>query len=1577
MQTRTYLRGGAVLTVWFSLIRFACAAQTPGSLDETFSPETGGIAQLDAAATIQRDGKIAVASYPLDRFLDGEGIMRFLPNGDIDQSFAIGTGADFLYGVSAIIEQTDGMLLVGGVFENFNGVPHHDLVRLNPDGSLDESFTAAISPQADIQHFALAPDGKILAGGVSFSNSVWRGYLVRLNTDGSEDTSFVPPFIEWGIAQVAATSNRVYVAGGYGFEAGDCATLLRAYRLDGTPDPTFQPAIDTNCPGTFLGILLLQPDGKLIVSYPRFAGESNSVQFARLNLDGTRDPSFQLNNTTGGARRAALTPTGKLVVIGTRSFPRGYDPFIAQFNSDGSLDTNFHAPSFAKLADGGLLRVAIQSNGQIILVGDFYEVDGFPRYHIARLNGDTPPALPTLEFSAASYTLSETQTSVTIIVIRRGELSGATSFDYRSISQTAQPGIHYGETEGQFHFVAGENNAVFTIPIYDNRLVDGSRTFSFALSNIVGATLRSNGSVLITITDDEVNNRVQFSAASFPVKETQANALIEVVRDFGSTGAVSVRYEIDDGSAHHGRDFERVSGTINFASGQFTNWFLVPIKNTHRADGNRYATLSLHDPRNGAVLGAQSNATLAILDEESPVVITTANEAWLRAATIGGGNVLFDTDGVLAMSEPIDITASTTLDARGHDIVLSGENVTRLFNVATGATLTLHGLTLANGRSTNAGAIWNDGTLVLTDCTFSNNIARGADGTSGIRGTNGLPNTNNPWVGTPGGDGGSGAPGQAAIGGAILNRGEVSAADCSFIANAVVGGNGGNGANGGDAIQFGSPGKGGDAGDAGAAQGGAVFSSGEARFKECQFFSNAALAGNPAASGVPGTNAMHFYKSELVAGSSGLSADASGGAIWSTNSITLLECRFESNIVIATAGGDGRAGNSSFGSSGGYGSAGRDGRDGGDACGGALYFENFAVGSNNLWVGNSVVAGHGGHGGPGGSGHSQHGYGVYSGGNGGEGGRGGSSSGGAIAGTGSLSLYADSFIGNDVVGGAGGNGGDGGNSEGGLARSPSAGEAGSGGNVAGGAIALRGLFEAVLLRAHSNSVSSGVGGAAASPGSVGFGYFGWGAAGAAGESGDAFGGAVFADGEISLHRSELSHNLARGSDGTNGWTTFYCGTCKLSPPDGRNGIDGATVYGGSAYLSGHITVRECTIALNAATGGDGGTGGKGAYSIYETTVGGSGGNGGDTFGAGMFLEGAAEVINSTIAMNQSRPGAGGNGGTGDSEHYSPYYSIDPTRPGGRAGFVFGSGIAIGSNSSVNLSFSTIASNNFLVATGGIGGISGLRYKAADGTGTVVLGSGINAQTQTMLRACLFAADASAPQAAGVFIDLGHNISSDASFAFTPSSSFNGYDPLIGPLADNGGPTRTMALLSGSPAIDAGDDAACPPTDQRGVPRPFGAHCDIGAFELNQPTFSISGRVKDAAGITVSAGLARSVTDASGGYTLQNLFASSYVVTPQFRNAEFSPEARTVKIGPDARNVDFTLSSSRVQTAWQSDVNGLLLRISGLPRASYMLESSTNLTDWRPFTNVQTGANGLLDVRQLVSTNQPQRYFRAR
>src|SRR5207253_10692871 len=90
-----------------------------------------------------------------------------------------------------------------------------------------------------------------------------------------------------------------------------------------------------------------------------------------------------------------------------------------------------------------------------------------------------------------------------------------------------------------------------------------------------------------------------------------------------------------------------------------------------------------------------------------------------------------------------------------------------------------------------------------------------------------------------------------------------------------------------------------------------------------------------------------------------------------------------------------------------------------------------------------------------------------------------------------------------------------------------------------------------------------------------------------------------------------------------------------------------------------------------------------------------------------------------------------------------------------------------------------------------------------------------------------------PNCRGPFREAqGYNLSSDTSCGFTRATDITTPTPRLGPLAPNGGPTETMALLPGSPAINEGGSGAngCPATDQRGVRRPQGAACDIGAYE---------------------------------------------------------------------------------------------------------------------------------------------------
>ena len=87
---------------------------------------------------------------------------------------------------------------------------------------------------------------------------------------------------------------------------------------------------------------------------------------------------------------------------------------------------------------------------------------------------------------------------------------------------------------------------------------------------------------------------------------------------------------------------------------------------------------------------------------------------------------------------------------------------------------------------------------------------------------------------------------------------------------------------------------------------------------------------------------------------------------------------------------------------------------------------------------------------------------------------------------------------------------------------------------------------------------------------------------------------------------------------------------------------------------------------------------------------------------------------------------------------------------------------------------------------------------------------------------------------------------------SPTGNDSFPDPKLGPLANNGGPSLTMALLPGSPAIDARDTSLAPDTDQRGFPRPAGLAADIGAFEYGSAMPAIALSRSGATGLSILA-----------------------------------------------------------------------------------------------------------------------------
>ncbi|MFF4576070.1 choice-of-anchor Q domain-containing protein [Streptomyces sp. NPDC001410] len=249
-----------------------------------------------------------------------------------------------------------------------------------------------------------------------------------------------------------------------------------------------------------------------------------------------------------------------------------------------------------------------------------------------------------------------------------------------------------------------------------------------------------------------------------------------------------------------------------------------------------------------------------------------------------------------------------------------------------------------------------------------------------------------------------------------------------------------------------------------------------------------------------------------------------------------------------------------------------------------------------------------------------------------------------------------------------------------------------------------------------------------------------------------------------------------------------------------------TDTGGGGIANGHrMTLRRVAVTGNSAGYGGGIFNIPGSHlDLIDSTV--SGNAAGEA--GGIRFDDSGTVTNSTVADNRvTNPG---------------------DRPGSLAGY--GGGIDIRGRGPVEILNSTISGNSSSDGGGGINiapaYLDSLPHPIPDVVdlplGRLTLRNSVVAGNRVDGK------DADCKKAFATIASEGHNIDSDGSCRLTAAGDLPSRAPLIGPLADNGGPTDTAALLPGSPALDAAAD--CPATDQRGIARPQGAACDIGAYE---------------------------------------------------------------------------------------------------------------------------------------------------
>ena len=308
---------------------------TDGSLDTSFVVGTGFDAGLVYTVAIQSDGKIVVGGqFTAYNGTSINRIARLNTDGSLDTSFVVGTG--FNSDVNAIAIQSDGKIVVGGNFTNYNGTARSRVAQLNSDGSLDTSFAVSTGFDTIVYDIAVQTDGKVIAGGIFTTyNGTSRNRIARLNTNGSLDTSFVV---------------------GTGFDNG-------VYALD------------------------IQPDGKIVAVGIFISYNGTSIRrIARLNTDGSLDTSFVVGTGLNDAVfSVAIQSDGKIVVGGQfTSYNGTTQNCITQLNSDGSRDTTFSIGT--GFGTPYVYALAVQTDGKVLAGGSFISYNGTSISRIARLD---------------------------------------------------------------------------------------------------------------------------------------------------------------------------------------------------------------------------------------------------------------------------------------------------------------------------------------------------------------------------------------------------------------------------------------------------------------------------------------------------------------------------------------------------------------------------------------------------------------------------------------------------------------------------------------------------------------------------------------------------------------------------------------------------------------------------------------------------------------------------------------------------------------------------------------------------------------------------------------------------------------------------------------------------------------------------------------------------------------------------------------------------------------------------------------------------------------------------------------
>lgn len=464
------LIGGDFTTVHGAAHGGIARLNTDGSTDQTFLNGLAGVRGTVCSIARQSDGKIIIGGeFGEVNDVPCWDIARLNRDGSLDTTFG-GAVSGTIYSLAL---QGDGKIIVGGSFWQTNDIAPKNLERLNPDGSLDDSFLVDSNqfPMA-VEAVALQSDGKILVARYPYGAAIQP--VVRLNSDGTMDNSFhnvalvpagYPP-----VASLAVQSDgNIFIGGSFTNVDGFSCNNLARLHSDGTIDTNFIPAFPApTSPSGYASVnsIAIQPDGKIVAGadFSRFYGNggNDAYTLTRFNVDGTRDYSLG-SSISGSIGAVALQSDGKVVIGGDFASIQGPGrAFVARF-ADNTVDAGFQNGFSGP--DGHLFSIALEPGGTFLAGGIFDRVGDVARPCLARFNPDGTVA----DFAPEIFGYNEIIRSVAAASGGKVLLSGSFQFPTdHGFSRTLGLLNSDGTADASVQIIGGTSSGVSAFVVQSN-----------------------------------------------------------------------------------------------------------------------------------------------------------------------------------------------------------------------------------------------------------------------------------------------------------------------------------------------------------------------------------------------------------------------------------------------------------------------------------------------------------------------------------------------------------------------------------------------------------------------------------------------------------------------------------------------------------------------------------------------------------------------------------------------------------------------------------------------------------------------------------------------------------------------------------------------------------------------------------------------------------------------------------------------------------------------------------------------------------------------------------------------------